>query len=62
MDGCRLFIDEAKQRKPQPIHTWTKMLRRKEAKLLLKLKGLWTWRQQVYQREGVRGGGRNQKF
>lgn len=34
----------------------------KEAELLLKLKGLWTWRQQVYQREGVRGGGRNQKF
>lgn len=34
----------------------------KEAELLLEPKGPWTWRQQVYQREGVRGGSSDQKL
>lgn len=50
-----------KQRTSQLVPTW-RVLRRTKVELLWEPKGFWTWRQQVYLKEGVRGGGRNQKY
>lgn len=59
--NVKLFIDEVKQRKSQSIYVWRMPKRTK------KLSFFWNQRDSGlgnsrYRREGVRGGGRNQKY
>lgn len=49
-------------RESHSLYTHMESAEKKVAELLWEPKGLWTWRQQVFLGELVRGGGRNQKY